>query len=204
MKRLLIMVLICVFFLTACEGAGIKELTPEDIENYAAGMSEDLLSGEFTLNGEKMTAPLTVQSFLDKNWSMETGIEDKIPANSVSKTSFRLSNGRSDRQNSIYINVRNSTSSEMKLEDAEVYELIIECPEGKQNNTLVLPKGITLNSTYDEIIKTYGEATADYLNDTGFIKYYGSEMMPLTQVSKSIEIQFMEDKQTIEKIILSF
>lgn len=167
-------------------------------------MSEDLLSGEFTLNGEKMTAPLTVQSFLDKNWNLGAGIDDKIPANSLSKTSFRLSNGGADRKNSVYINVRNSTSSEIKLEEAEVYELIIECPEGKQNNTLVLPKGITLQSTYDEIIKTYGEATADYLNDTGFIKYYGSEVTSSTQGSKSIEIQFMEDKQTIEKIILSF
>lgn len=165
---------------------------------------EELLSGTFTLNGEKMSAPLTVQSFLDKNWSIETGIEDKIPANSVAKASFKLSRVNADGKNSIYINVRNSTSSEIKPKDAEVYELIIECHEGEENNTLVLPKGITLNSTYDEIIKTYGEATEDYLNDAGFIKYYGLEEVSLTQFSKSIEIQFMEDKQTIEKIILSF
>lgn len=32
---------------------------------------------EFTLNGEKMTVQLTVQLFLDRNLSMETGVEDK-------------------------------------------------------------------------------------------------------------------------------
>lgn len=35
MKKLLIMILVCTFFLTACEGTNKKELTPKDIDNYA-------------------------------------------------------------------------------------------------------------------------------------------------------------------------
>lgn len=200
MKRLLVAALVCALLLTACGGQEIKELTSEDISNYAAGMSEDPMSGEFTLNGEKMTAPFTVQSLLDKNWNIETEGVDKIPANTMAIVSFRLDNGRAGRENSIYIKMENNTSGEVQIEETEVYELSIECPEGKQNNTLVLPKGITLNSTYDEIIETYGEPKVDYLEDAGFIKYYNSDF---NQTNKSIQFEFMDDKQTIEKIILS-
>lgn len=147
MKKILALVLCCTVLLTACGGQKVRKLTPEDISKYAAQLGEEPAAGEFVLNGIKMTEPLTIQTLIDNRWK------------------FRDGKGK------ISVQVETFDPSEIKVEDASIYEFHISSLEGKQRNTIVLPKGITLDSTYDEIVDAYGEAQFDYIEETNFIRY---------------------------------
>lgn len=203
MKKVLVAMLVSILFLGGCSSADskteIKQLTAEDIAKYAETISEDPLDGEFVLNGKKVNSPAKIQYLFDAGLEFTIDKGDEIPSMSISATEFELNNGSKEKENSINIYVLNDSAEPIKLEEGTISSIFIENLKGKQTNTFVFSKGITLASTYDEIIAAYGKPGVDYMKDGKFIKYQNAD----SAVSgRYLEIQFEDDAKTIKKITL--
>ena len=67
--------------------------------------------------------------------------------------------------------------------------------------TVVLPKGITLSSTYEDIINAYGKPTADFINDTGWIEYSVSSPGN-NKYGQELKFEFYKNTKAITSISL--
>lgn len=62
-----------------------------------------------------------------------------------------------------------------------------------------MPKGITLASTYEEVITAYGPPKVDYMKQMGWITYYISDM---GEYGQELRIEFDKNTKVIKSIKL--
>lgn len=203
MKKLIITCLnfcLCLVILAGCGASKeVKKLTDEDIKTYSSQMNADPLSGDITLNGVKYTLPVKAKSLEDNGWKYND-YADKGQAlkDGYYVDSVRMDDGSKSEESRITVTIYNISGSEMKFEEAMIGGIKIDKNSDSYKNTIVLPKGITLASTYEDVIKVYGAPQFDYMKQTGLVTYLSHN--DIGNYGQKLEFQFDKDKNVIKSI----
>ncbi|MCY6958998.1 hypothetical protein [Clostridium brassicae] len=201
MRKILILCLsLCLFMLTGCGSSKkVKKLTPEDIKTYTSQMKKDPLSGDITLNGIKYSLPVKAQSLVENGWKFNDYADKGKPLKNYYYTdSVYMDDGKKGEDTRITVTLYNTSGSEVKFDDAMLGAIKIKnIPDYK--NTVVLPKGITLTSTYDNVISIYGTPKVDYMKQMGWISYSISD---LGKFGQELRIDFDKNTKVIKSIYL--
>jgi len=205
MKKLIILCLnicLCLVILTGCgTSKEVKKLTAEDIQTFSAQLNADPLSGEIMLNGIKYSLPIKAKSledngfkyndYADKGQSLKNGYYVDL---------IKMDDGSKSEESRISVTIFNTSGNQMKFEDAMIGGIEIDKTNDSYKNTIVLPKGITLASTYEDIIKAYGKPQLDALDQTGLVSYRSKESNG--KYGQELLFKFGKDKKVIKSINL--
>lgn len=202
MKKALIFCLsLCLFMLTACSTSKkVKPLTEGDIKTYTSKMKQDPLSGDITLNGVKYSLPVKAKSLEDNGWHYNNyDYKGKPLPNGYYSDVIYMDDGSKSEQSRIRVTLFNTSGSEVKFDEAMLGEIEVKKKNDSYKNTVVLPKGITLKSTYNDVIKAYGAPKVDYMKQVGWITYYVSD---LGKYGQELRIDFNKKTKIITSITL--
>lgn len=143
MKRCLslLLALALVFSLTACGGAG------------------NVNSNKITIAGKAYQLPMKGSELLNNGWSVPdayTNFDNNFKAETKSiTTGLQLTDSQSNR---LGITCVYNESSEVKgLEDCWIFTIEVERESVGDESLLSLPGGVSLKSTYDDVVAAYGE-----------------------------------------------
>lgn len=177
----------------------VKPLTSDDITAYSSQMSNDPLSGDITLNGVKYSLPVNVKSFDDNGWKFNNfDSKNSDLENNYYSDSIILDDGKKNKNTAITSTIYNTSGSTVKIKDAMVGAIRIS-KTSDYKNTVVLPNGITLESTYDDVIAAYGAPKVDYFDQNGKIYYSESD---IGKYGKALTIGFDTNTKVIKEITL--
>ncbi len=192
---------LCLFTLTACgTSSKVKKLTAEDIKTYTSNMSTEPLSGDITLNGVKYTLPVKAKSLVDNGWKFNDYADKGQPLkNGYYVENIHMDDGKKGEDTRIDITLFNTSGSEVKFDDAMLGAIDVEKKGDSYKNTVVLPKGITLSSTYKDVLGTYGKPKVDYMEQASWITYYISD---IGRYGQELRIYFDKNTKVIKSIKL--
>lgn len=202
MKKIITLCLsLCLCMLTACSAPKeVKKLTKEDIKKYSSQMSSDPISGDVTLNGVKYSLPIKAQNLVDKGWRYNDFADKGQPLeNGYYVDSIYMDDGSKSEDSRITVTLYNTSGSTVKFDDAMLGAIKVSKKNDSYKNTVVLPKGITLASTYEEVITAYGPPKVDYMKQMGWITYYISDM---GEYGQELRIEFDKNTKVITSIKL--
>ena len=111
-----------------------------------------------------------------------------------------MDGNKMDKDTRISVTIYNTSGSSVPLEDAKIGEIVIEKNSDSYKNTAVLPKGITLQSSYDDVIKAYGMPQANNMNDGNSITYVAAGNVD--NCGRQLEIAFDNNTRVINAIRL--
>lgn len=208
MKKIITLCLcLCLLTFTGCGAKEVKKLTADDIKTYTSKMKTDPLSGDITLNGIKYTLPIKAKSFEGDGWKYND-YEDKghdLKTNYYVEN-IKMDDGTKSEESRIIVTLYNTSKSTKKFDEAMLGGIEVDKLGSDYKNTVVLPKGITLASTYKDVISAYGKPKSDAMKQAGFITYdtdsigdYGQQLKfefdTNTQVIKSIKLKSILDEK---------
>ena len=200
-----IVIFICSLFsaimLFGCGNSTIKQLTTDDIDTYSSSMDKDPLSGNITLNGKMITLPIDVKELTKMKFSFTDFFsKDQELENGYYVDGISMDGNKMDKDTRISVTIYNTSGSSVPLEDAKIGEMVIEKNSDSYKNTAVLPKGITLQSSYDDVIKAYGMPQANNMNDGNSITYVAAGNVD--NCGRQLEIAFDNNTRVINAIRL--
>lgn len=200
-----IVIFICSLFsaimLFGCGNSTIKQLTTDDIDAYSSSMDKDPLSGNITLNGKMITLPIDVKELTKMKFSFTDFFsKDQELENGYYVDGISMDGNKMDKDTRISVTIYNTSGSSVPLEDAKIGEIVIEKNSDSYKNTAVLPKGITLQSSYDDVIKAYGMPQANNMNDGNSITYVAAGNVD--NCGRQLEIAFDNNTRVINAIRL--
>lgn len=163
--------------------------TAEQIETAKSEMGDHINSLEVSLNGQVYQFPMELQSMLDAGWEMNVKSEP-LPAFSVT-TPIGLRKAKENATCSF--TVENVTASEKALESLTLKSLTIE---KSGNATLILPQGLTWESTVEDVVVAYSLTEEDVLGDETFIYMFLSN----PDGNGQVRIDFDAETRTIKKV----
>lgn len=202
MKKIIVLCLtLCLFTLTACGKAkDVKELNDEDIKSYTSQMGTTPLCGDITLNGIKYSLPVKAQLLTDNGWNFNDYDDKGEPLeNGYYVDSVYMDDGSKSADSRITVALYNTSGSTVDFDDAMLGIIEIAKKNDSYKNTVVLPKGITLASTYKDVINAYGPPTFDLTENTTWVTYSISVM---GKYGQDLRIDFDKDTKVINKISL--
>ena len=114
---------------------------------------ENINSNKIIIGGKTYTAPFKCSELLDNGWKTQKDTSAQSPNTSVEYV-LEDRNG-----NEIKVAADNKSTESMELKDCWVIEMKFDRAKIKEDNLLYLPGGLSMNSTYEDVIATYGEAS---------------------------------------------
>lgn len=171
--------------------------TAEQIEAATSELGTDITDLKFSLNGTIYQYPFYVQAMLDDGWALDKSVASELetmPANTISTTFSLEKKGDSNYgKGRCYGTVSNLTTVDFPIGELEFATLEISKEYGA---TLILPQGITWDSTFDEVVAAYhpsddricDEAEAIYIiftneeNNKHINLYFDTETRTLSRV----------------------
>ncbi|KHD37453.1 hypothetical protein NL50_04560 [Clostridium acetobutylicum] len=202
MKKITIICLsLFLIMLPACTNSTkIKKLTPEDIKKYTSQMKSDPLSGDITLNGKKYSLPMKAKQLVDDGFKFNDYADKGQPLkDGYYVQSIHMDDGSKSEESKIDVTLFNTSGATVKFDDAMLGAIVVAKTSSSYKNTVVLPKGITLNSTYNDVIKAYGSPKTDYMKQAGWIIYYNTD---IGNYGQELRIYFDTHSKTITSINL--
>ncbi|MBN1045028.1 hypothetical protein DVW08_06535 [Clostridium botulinum] len=124
--------------------------------------SDDLYSFEITLNGQDYTLPADYSEFEKNGWCINGANSDK----KVAPNQYTLSEVMKNEKTQVYAKLVNIGKDELSLNQCKIGGIKLDSFDAKYGATLVLPKGISFDSTKDDVIKAYGNPTSSDEKDT--------------------------------------
>lgn len=197
-----IIILMCLLItsttILGCSNNTINQLTTDDIKLYSESMDSDPLSGDITLNGNKISLPIDVGELTKMKFSFSDFFaKDQELENGYYVDGISMDGKKMDENTRISVTIYNTSGSSVSLQDAKIGEIGIEKSSASYKNTAVLPRGITLESSYDDVIKAYGIPQA---NDGNSISYIAAGNVD--NCGKQLEIAFDDNTKIINSIKL--
>lgn len=203
MKRIVTLSLcLCLLTFSGCAKAKeVKKLTADDIKTYTNQMKADPLSGDITLDGKKYSLPIKAKTLENDGWKYN----DFADKGHDLKTGYYVDNikmddGTKSEESRIIVTLYNTSKSTTKFDDAMLGGIEVEKLGSDYKNTVVLPKGITLASTYKDVVAAYGKPKADLMQQAGFITYESSEN--IGNYGQQLKFEFDKSTQVIKSIQL--
>jgi len=178
------------FQVTACGGAA-KEAQKK--EEAMALMGDELESGEFVIDGKKYSFPDGVSEWTTGGWHISNRYDNtdtfELEYN-VETNVFEMFN---DEKDSEYVSMCaiNLGTEPKKIEESTVSYLEIKFSEDKDALYVVLPCGITGDSTKEDVLNAYGEPQEK--GDDYFLYTYTNA----DDLDIAVEIDFRENVRTV-------
>ncbi|PJI08338.1 MULTISPECIES: hypothetical protein [Clostridium] len=203
MKKIITLCLsLCLILLTftACGSKKVKKLTKDDINKYTSQMKSDPLSGDITLNGVKYSLPTKAKKLEDNGFKYNDYKDKGQPLkNGYYVQDIHMDDGNKGEDTRIDVTLYNTSGSSVKFDDAMLGAIKIEKSGDTYKNTVVLPKSITLSSTYEDVIKAYGKPKVDYMKSANWIIYYNTD---IGEYGQQLRIYFDKNTKVIHSIEL--
>lgn len=180
MKKILSLVCLLVMttFLVACGDASkqkdtsneknVKETSKTKGEDSSTLKSDDLYSFKIILNGKVYELPADCSEFEKNGWSLDGANADV----KVAPNQYTLSEVMNNGKTKVYAKLVNLGKNELSLKQCKVGGIKLDSFDAKYGATLVLPKGISFDSTKDDVIKAYGNPTSSNERDTQIYMTY--------------------------------
>jgi hypothetical protein len=165
-------------------------------------LGDDIYSFNFELDGHVYTLPVPVSEFLDNGWEMHPEKTQQTPDDMIEEESRRYSvflvNAQGQEMSVDYENYDYENERPLK----ECYAVQISPSKQDYDNTIpklniVLPKGITAESSKEEVIAAYGEPTNESLPTMFEYWYYSPDYM------RTVEISWYYETETIHNIVIA-
>lgn len=193
MKKLALLGLCAIlcFQVTACGGPGAAQKQKE--EAMALLGSDKLESGELVIDGIKYSFPDDVSKWLNGGWHISNRYDNtdtfELEYN-VESSVFEMFN---DEKTSEYVSmcVINLGMEPIKIEEALVSYLDVDLSKAKDAMYVVLPGGITCDSTREDVKNAYGEPAEE---DEDYFQYTYTNADGLDIV---IEIDFVDTVHSV-------
>ncbi len=137
------------------ENSSGNESAPAKTATANTELSDDIYSQQVEIDGVVYTFPVeNIQPFLDNGWTTDKPLDFSLPAQTTtSGYSFKNSDGHV-----IVLSFCNVTDTTQEAMNCSVYSLSFSTYAAGKGASVILPKGITMGSSYDEIIAAYGAA----------------------------------------------
>ena len=151
-------------------------------------VSDNLYDFTFMLDGVVYQLPCAFSSFTDNGWTISsTGSNGLINANSY--TTIQLAHNG----NKIYVDVINMSGNAKALEDCKIGGVDINRNSLNDWNLLEIAKGITLNSSLDEITAAFGSGNSiNTYSDYTTIRYTKDSYVDVRFVCYSEDVKYNE------------
>lgn len=146
-------------------------------------LSSDLFSFEFGLNGHKYTLPADYQEFYDNNWALALSgsWDDTLKPDEFFEPVQILFDGKDSNSSA---SLFNSTDAELAPKECKIATFTVKYSATSYVPYIELPKGITMKSTYEDVIAAYGEPDSESKETVNKLSYYIDEY---TYVNISID-----------------
>ena len=118
-------------------------------------LSDDIYSQQVEINGVVYTFPVeNIQIFLDNGWTTDKALDFSVPTqNTTSGYTFKNAEGHA-----IVLSFYNGKDTTQDVTSCSVYSLSFSSYTAGKGASVILPKGIAMDSSYDDIIAAYGAA----------------------------------------------
>ena len=130
-------------------------VTQEEIDSAKSKFSEDLNACEFMIDGEVYSYPMTPNDLITKGgWEFKKEQISNIktvPNNSVTNA-IQMYKGE---KQTLSITVGNFSGETLNLENCNIGTVTLS---NSCKSKIIMPKGITIGSTIDEVTEAYGSA----------------------------------------------
>ena len=196
--------LFVLLFLGIMGGVGYFVICPlfipeGDDRQVQKNISDDLSSGNFSINGVVMTLKKPYSYYVKKGWQINSSYLEKdyeMVLGKNEKTSvdyhFQNSNVHGAKIFAGFYNVKEESSL---LSECLIYGISATIENDDSNLKFVLPGKIKTNSSIDDVISQYGEIEEDYIysfEEDGYVVYLYEE-----EDSYSLSLTFDEEKGLI-------
>ena len=171
MKKLIwTLTLMSALLLAGCagepQGAGNNGIPDEaQFEAAAAELGEDAGTLKLSVNGKVYQFPMEMQTLLDDGWKVDGAVASQLKTipGKTRTTTFAVNLKGADGYNGtkLHVVVSNHIDMDLKLGEVKVYSMDVHKEDG---GTVILPRGITWESTFDEV-KTAYQPKQDYVID---------------------------------------
>lgn len=158
--------------MTACGG----ESAQKKKEEAMALIGNELESGEFVIDGKKYSFPSVISEWTEDGWHISNRYENadtfELEYN-IESNEFELYN---DEKSSEYVSMCaiNLGLEPLKIEQSTVSYLDMKMSKAKDAMYVVLPGGITYDSTKEDVIAAYGEPQEEE-DDTLYYTYTNAD-----------------------------
>lgn len=170
--------------------------TEEQLSTAADALSSDVSSLSFSVDGVIYQFPMYVSDMTDNGWAFDSSAKSElktIPANTLVAPAVVMRKKAADGYGTTKCSVQpiNKSSSEISLENARLYNLKFSKSDAP---TLILPSGITWNSTFEEVKDACKHKTAVDQNGVKYIQIKGDDS------SYTVTIHFDVEENTITSV----
>lgn len=140
----------------------VEETNKTKEDDSSSSKSDDLYSFEIILNGQAYTLPADYSEFEKNGWCLDSLKSDK----KIAPNQYTLSEVMKNGKTQVYAKLLNNEKDELSLNQCKIGGVKLDSFDAKYGATLVLPKGISFDSTKDDVIKAYGNPTSSNERDT--------------------------------------
>ena len=160
---------------TKVEGNISSEKESGVIESSTNTVSEDWTETEFSMAGIKYKLNTSYRNFEKNNWTInENAFNNGLTLIKNDKTSVSLTVVNKDFDSDVKVGIINLKDKRREILDCETWGITVNNEHAMNPVTFKLAKGITNGSTKEDIIKAYGELSADKiktLDDRVILQY---------------------------------
>ena len=160
---------------TKVEGNISSEKESGVIESSTNTVSEDWTETEFSMAGIKYKLNTSYRNFEKNNWTINgNSFNNGLTLIKNDKTSVSLSVVNKDFDSDVKVGIINLKDKRREILDCETWGITVNNEHATNPVTFKLAKGITNGSTKEDIIKAYGELSADKiktLDDRVILQY---------------------------------
>lgn len=188
-------------FCTACSSAVADENsgipTEEQIAAVKNELGDDLQELKFSVDGKIYQYPVRMQEMQDNGWyiDQEAAKDLKTLPGNVITTAFSLRKNKDGDYpiTSCSVQAENVSSSEIEISQSTLGHITFHLEKGA---TVILPQGITWDSTFDDVCAAYHPA------DDCIIDSDGMQMIQFSNADYSgrMTIEFNSDTHKIKSI----
>ena len=176
LSKCLSVAITCILFASCGTGAGESVNggipTTEQLSAAADELGDDMKSLKFSVDGVVCQFPVDTKDMLDAGWYFDSVVEWIRPT-------------------SCSVQPVNNGVSEVAIEDTLLYNVAFSKDKG---TTVILPGGITWNSTFDEVKEAYKPEQAVDQNGIKYIIISGEDY------HYSVQLNFNSADNTLERI----
>lgn len=186
--------------LTAC-GARVNRNegipTAEQVEAAKTELGEATDSMMFSVNGEIYQFPMEMQDMFDRGWTIDKQTKaaiEEIPAYTVT-TEIKIQKKGDENYDTAdcYFVVENRISMDVSLESCTIKTFVLS---RSGNASVILPKGITWESTFDEVVEAY-QPDDDHMTDREDFLHI---LVTNDETNDHMELTFDVETRTLSRI----
>lgn len=173
--------------------------TEEQIAAVKDALGDNMNELKFSVDGVVFQYPMTMQEMLDADWYLDSSVKNELKTleENTRTSGFVLRKNRSGEYGITECSVvaGNESSFEKEIGETDLYNLTFRREKGM---VLILPQGLTWDSTYEDVCEAY-QPGADYRTDQD-----GILTITFTNASYDGHLVMRFDAQTRELSELKF